>query len=402
VRPPADDVQPAGPRLRELLVDHRLRALLLLSTAIWFAYGLVVPALPLYARSFGASYQLVGILVGAYALGRLVCDLPSGSLVERFGARRTTFAGSVVFGLSGILTGLAPTFDIAVASQFVAGCGSAALTTGLFSYAYQTMTTRGAGRQLGLLFGAFSLGTLVGEPVGGEIGHHFGLASVMLAWGGITLAIAPLILLLLPPLPPVAAPDGVLHRVHWLDLLRQRMFLAAATANLAVFWVTAAVYFVLVPLYVRTELQLSLVVVGVIVGVATATEMLALYPAGSAADRFGRRQLLIWSLVAEGVSSALIAVAHGRTSLAILVGVTGYFAGTVVVASATLLVGRTSEQGRTTAAYRFFGDVGYVLGPLAAGWTIGGFGFGWAFVLTAVPVVPAVLLAIRWHDRGVD
>jgi predicted MFS family arabinose efflux permease len=37
--------------------------------------GLVLPILPLFARSFGVGYGAVGLLVSAYGLARLVFDL---------------------------------------------------------------------------------------------------------------------------------------------------------------------------------------------------------------------------------------------------------------------------------------------------------------------------------------
>jgi MFS family permease len=351
----------------------------------------------LFARSFGASYQLVGIMIGTYAFGRLLCDLPSGALVERLGAYEAGVAGAVTFGIFGILTGLAPNFVTAVVFQFGAGCGAAVLTTGLFSYCYQTMSERGEGRQLGLLFGAISIGALVGEPIGGALARAAGLPAVMYIWGGLTLGLAAVMAVALPRLPPLHAPDGVLHHVSWLSLLRKRSFRAAAAANLSTFWLTAAVYDVIVPLFVRNALNGSLFVVGLVIGIATAAETVALYPAGSIVDRMGPRALLVASLVADTIATVTIALSRSELVLGITLAATGVFAGAVVVAAAALLAERSAEQNRATAAYRFFGDAGYVIGPLMAGWTIGVLGFRWAFVVSAVPALPAIYLALRWH-----
>jgi MFS family permease len=61
--------------------------------------GLVLPVLPLFARSFGVGYGAVGLLVSAYGLARLVFDLAAGPIVDRFGERAAAVGGLAVVGL---------------------------------------------------------------------------------------------------------------------------------------------------------------------------------------------------------------------------------------------------------------------------------------------------------------
>jgi MFS family permease len=49
--------------------------------------GVLIPTLPLYARSLGVSFALVSLAVGASGLGTLLADLPAGVLLERLGRR---------------------------------------------------------------------------------------------------------------------------------------------------------------------------------------------------------------------------------------------------------------------------------------------------------------------------
>jgi MFS family permease len=87
--------------------------------------GLVLPILPLFARSFGVGYGAVGLLVSAYGLARLVFDLAAGPIVDRFGERAAAVGGLATVGLGSALTGIASGFPMAVATWSAAGVGSA-------------------------------------------------------------------------------------------------------------------------------------------------------------------------------------------------------------------------------------------------------------------------------------
>ena len=66
------------------------RALLILpvyvpTLILAFCRGMLVPILPLYARSFDVSYGLVGLVLAAEGLGTLAADIPAGLLLRRIG-----------------------------------------------------------------------------------------------------------------------------------------------------------------------------------------------------------------------------------------------------------------------------------------------------------------------------
>src|SRR5436189_4407633 len=76
-------------------------------------YGIVAPILPLYARSFGVGYGAAGLLISMFAVARLVFDVVSGPVVDRYGERIVSAAGFAVLMVSSLLTALAPNFALA-------------------------------------------------------------------------------------------------------------------------------------------------------------------------------------------------------------------------------------------------------------------------------------------------
>ncbi|TMF41799.1 MAG: MFS transporter, partial [Chloroflexi bacterium] len=77
------------------------RAILLVVTLAIFTdmlvYGLVVPILPRYATTLGASQAAIGLLFGSYAVALLVATPFWGILSDRVGRR-----GPMLWGLIGL------------------------------------------------------------------------------------------------------------------------------------------------------------------------------------------------------------------------------------------------------------------------------------------------------------
>jgi MFS family permease len=83
--------------------------------------------------------------------------------------------------------------------------------------------------------------------------------------------------------------------------------------------------------------------------------------------------------------------------LGVLMGVLGLTSGSAASGPAAMLADVAPAEGSGTAVglFRFFGDLGFVLGPLVGGATASAFGFKGAFAIMAAPVVVAMVLVAR-------
>ncbi|MBP2666619.1 MAG: major facilitator superfamily 1, partial [Firmicutes bacterium] len=57
-------------------------------TLYWFSLYTYVPILPVYASAIGASYKMVGLVVGAYGVTQLILRIPQGVLSDRWQKRK--------------------------------------------------------------------------------------------------------------------------------------------------------------------------------------------------------------------------------------------------------------------------------------------------------------------------
>jgi DHA1 family multidrug resistance protein-like MFS transporter len=391
--------------LRAILADPAVRVVMLAIFVVMLGFGIIAPILPLFARSFGVGYAAAGLLISAFAFTRLIFDLVAGPIVDRWGERLTATAGLLVVVVSSVLTGLAWNFPVAVAFRGAGGAGSSVMFAAVYSYLLKVVPKDRMARTLGAFFASFNVGFIAGGPLGGVIAHQFGLRSPLFVYAGLCLASA-LVFFRSVSDPTRADPapvDGEAEVVQGMlagtwravrELLTSRTFLAVIVLNMAFFWVIAGGYDTLVPLFGQSGLHMSTVGIGAVLAGAVATELVLLYPAGTWADRFGRRALVMPALLWFAAAFAVGGFASSALVFGVLLALMGVGSGAVAVVPSAMLsdVAPERRSGTAVGVFRFFGDIGFVLGPLVAGVSAGAFGFKAAFALMAAPLILALVL----------
>jgi DHA2 family methylenomycin A resistance protein-like MFS transporter len=162
----------------------RRRVGALIATSLGFAViqldvTVVNVAIRQIGRGFGIGVSSLQWIVGAYTLTFAALMLTAGALGDRFGARRVFTGGFVVFVLSSVACGLAPSLDVLVAARAVQGCGAALL--GACSLALLDHAFRGAEERSRALawWAAGGSAALSGGPVLG------GVLIATVGWRGI-------------------------------------------------------------------------------------------------------------------------------------------------------------------------------------------------------------------------
>jgi MFS transporter, DHA1 family, multidrug resistance protein len=401
---------PAKPSFRAILTDRAIGSVIVSAFVMMIGFGVTIPTLPLFARSFGVGYEAVGAFIAGFGFARLLFDLVAGPLVDRFGERRCAGLGLGFVALCALATGLAPTFPLALGFWAVGGAGSATAFAAFYSYLIKVVPQPQMARTLGIFYGSFNMGIIAGGPLGGFLGDRLGVASPLFAYT-VLVTLAGIVFWRFVPAPRVAraeppdlqtmtAPGATwLRRMAgpWAELLRLPSFITVVFLNLAYLWFVTAVFDTLIPLFGSDELGMSTAAIGALFAVAVGTEFLVLYPAGSLADRFGRKPVLIPSLL--GLAAIIIALGFSTTvglyvALIALLGITSGFAGVPPAAMLSDLV-PPERSGTGIGLFRFCGDLGFFLGPLVAGASAEAFGFQGAFAVAAAPVLVALLLVVR-------
>ena len=395
---------PAG--LRGLPRETFVLAVVAFCVALGF--GIVAPAIPLFALEFGVGPTAAGAVVSAFALMRFVSGLGSGRLVDRVGERAALVGGLAVVAVSSLLAGLAVTYPQLLVLRGVGGVGSAVFTIASTSLLLRVASRAQRGQTHSFYRAGFLVGGIVGPALGGAVVGLSLRAPFFLYAGTLVLAGAAAALLL--PREPAGGPEPVTRGVGQDDAepvqpqtagdqrttLREALavpaYRAALAGNFAVGFSVLGVRSTVVPLLVVQGLDLPPSWTGAAFLVSALVQTVLLLPAGRAVDTLGRRPTLIAGGLLTGASLAALAAATGPVTLLLAMSVFGGGAALLGVAPAALVGDVVEGRGGTAVAvWQMSSDLGSIVGPLAAGLLIDRASFGAALVVSAVVVAGAGL-----------
>ncbi len=345
-------------------------------------YGIVAPALPVFARSFQVSAAAASAVVSVFALVRLVGATPAGALVDRLGERTTLACGLVVVAVSSALAGLSASYTQLLVLRGFGGLGSAMFTVSSTSLLLRTVGPEQRGRATSVFNGGFLLGVVVGPALGGAI-TAISIRLPFFVYAG-TLGLGLVVVRLLMPRGPAAparregdaaaaAADAEGARGGVSLVLRTAVASRAYRAALAVSFANGFTAFglraALVPLFVVEALRRTPALTGYGLLTAAAFQAALLLPAGSVADRVGRKIALVTGTALTTAGMALLALASGPPSFLASMAVLGLGAAFLGSAPAAIVgdVASGRRSGPLVAAFWMSSDLGAITGPLAAG-----------------------------------
>jgi len=335
----------------------------LVSGLVILGVSIISPVLPQYALSFSIPVALVGWAIAAFALARVVMDIPAGFLADRFGRKRNMILGLVLIIVSAIGAGLADTYAWLIFARIVGGIGSALYMTAATTWVAQVSAGKSRGRYMALYTGLVFAGTAFGPTIGGYTAAHFGLNAPFFAYA--VLGLAGLIATL--PLKETADSPQAMRIKDVLSVLSNRPFMLVNCAVLAMFFLRVGVRSTLVPLYAFLNLGLSEERIGILLTVAAVATAASTFLSGWLSDKVGRKRPMMACLFLSGIVVLLI---PSQVSPAGLMGIMVFYGlATGLQGSMAAWPADLAPKGRlgtSMGVYREMGDIGMVLGPITA------------------------------------
>ncbi|MFM1758697.1 MAG: hypothetical protein RL193_1274, partial [Actinomycetota bacterium] len=149
------------------LLPKEVQTLIIASFFVAVGFGVIVPSMPIYSRSFGVSAAAVGLVISSFAVMRFISGLFSGKLVNKFGERHVFAFGVFMVAITTFLTGIAANYWQLLTFRTAGGLGSSMFSVAASSVIFKSIGPELRGRAQSLYNGTFLVGAVAGPAVGG-------------------------------------------------------------------------------------------------------------------------------------------------------------------------------------------------------------------------------------------
>lgn len=138
-----------------------------------------MPLLPFFAKHYGASGRMVGVVLGVYSLMQFFFSPVWGRLSDRIG-RRPVLMISLTGSVAGyVIFAFAQSLTLMLLARIVSGVAAANIGTAQ-AYIADSTTPENRAKGMGLIGAAFGMGFIFGPPLGGflsKLGTSQGLTE---------------------------------------------------------------------------------------------------------------------------------------------------------------------------------------------------------------------------------
>lgn len=377
------------------------RKLLPIGFTVAIGFGLLIPVLPAFAKSFGVGLALLGVVQLVFGFTRFSFGIVGGLFVDRFGERFTTVIGILIVAASSYAAGFSQTFWQLVVARGLGGAGSAMFIGGMMNRVIKIIPPQAMGRATGVWRSSFLIGAGIGPLVGGVLKDQLGnrapfhiyatglLLSATIAWFAMRERIE-------GAEAPKRSPLEALRAAR--PLFKDIRYVVALLATLVGWWTLSGPAQQIGTIFAQDVLHFSGTKIGLGFTLMSAAEIVVVLAiAGPAADRYGRRAVLVPSLVITIIATVGIGQIQDWPNLfyvcLALIGA-GVAAGSA--AAGGLLADAIPKGGSGTAVgvNQMAGDLGYMLAPTAIGF-VAERSYGWAYAFATLPAVIALVAALK-------
>jgi len=330
------------------------------------SFNFLVPVIPLYADTLGASVSQVGLIVGAISYVAAFLLIPLGVLSDRFGRRNLLVGGLIVFTLAPLLYSLASNPQQLILVRAIHGLAPAAFIPAAITMVVDSAPEAKRGEAIGWYTTLSQLGLMAGPVAGGFLADHLGFDAAFYGCSAISLLGLVFALTRLGAIVhrPVTTPDGASSSWRWLV----HPFVIAVLLVFLMVGVGVGTLSGYIPLY-GIGFGLTETDAGLIITAMFGSSALLRVPAGRLSDRVDRKLLFIVGLAVSAIAVALFPFFQGLWQFIVIGVIFGIGMGIAMPSSLATVADFSPVGGRglSMSITVCFFHIGLAVGPTAMG-----------------------------------
>ena len=336
--------------------------------------GVISPLLPIFAKKLDITVSSIGFAVSIFAFARLLFNFPIGIITDKIGRRPLLILGPLINAFGIILTGYSNNLTMLLFARFISGIGHGMYTLAALAYISDISNDSNRARYIGMNQAALLTGVAFGPAIGGILAELYGI-RMPFYFIGIVVALTSFYSAMRLPETLVRQKERKTSNINSknlpstknliIKLIKSMKFVSIGLVTIAIFLTRQGSRHTIIPLLAVTKLNISTGIIGIIFTIQAIMHLIILIPASFLADKYGRRKVILPSLIATGFCLLLYTFSGSLFSfilVSILISLSMALAGP---APAAYVVDISPKEitGITMSLYRTAGDIGFVIGP---------------------------------------
>jgi len=359
-------------------------------------FGLIIPLLPFYAESFGASAFAIGLLGTSFSLMQFLFSPVWGRWSDRIGRKPIILLGLFGSGASYVTLALANSLALLFVARIIGGIAGANIPAAQ-AYIADITTPENRARGMGLIGAAFGLGFIFGPALGGLL-SRFSPETPMWCAAALCFTNFAAAWFLLPESRAASAATKTLGR---LEAFRH------ATGNPALL-IVLALYFIVTMAFAAFEATFALFTearfgftaasigflftfIGTIIAVVQGVLI------GHVVKRVGERRIIPVAIAGIAVSIGLLPFVWNVPTLLVALGLLAMGMGfnNPSLSSMVSKLSNEDDQGGTLGLASSLASLGRVVGPAWGGYLYDAFGMTTPYLSAAAVMFVAFLVSYQ-------
>jgi DHA1 family tetracycline resistance protein-like MFS transporter len=356
-------------------------------------FGIIVPLLPFYAETFGASPLVIGLLFAIFSLCQLAAAPALGDLSDRYGRRPVLIFSLLGTVVSFVMLAVAHSVAMLFAARIVDGLSGGNISTAR-AYVADVTEPKDRARAYGLIGAAFGLGFILGPAISGVLAPISYTAPIWAA-AAVTL-VATLMACFWLPETVHRARAGVGNPFRYLPELIVRPLVRRVLVIDFVYWFAFATFQTTFALFAARRFQFDAARTGYFfAGFGLLGAVIQGGFIRPIVARIGDKTTFMLGLTfsAIGLVAAALAPSVPLFAAALVPMAFGIGFGHPTMATLVSRVARADEQGRVQGAASAVESLGRTLGPVWGNASLQQFGESTPYVSAAVLLLLTMAIA---------
>lgn len=376
----------------------------------WASLASLLPTLPLYVQDIGGTMQQVGLVMGAFAIGLILCRPTLGKLADQRSRKLVVLIGMAVVAIAPLGYLFVDSIPLLLVIRAFHGICIAAYTTGNSALIVDLSPVRNRGEVIGYMSLTNPIGMAIGPAIGGFLQEKAGYTPLFLFSFGLgVLGFLLASQVKEPPITPPAVIDNSASDAQqiqikpksekfWQLIVSPRLRIPTLVMLLVGLVFGAMATFV--ALYIReTQVDFN---AGWFYAAAAMSSFCIRFITGKASDRFGRGVFITASLVCYTL--AMLLLSHAQNSIYFLLAglLEGAGGGTLIPMMIALISDRSlpHERGRVFSVCIGGFDVGIAIAGPVLGTFAQQLGYQGIFSLTTGLALLALVVFVTLNSKN--